>query len=818
MWLRIIGVAFGLFAFVGICVAFAVGYYIWELNEELPDYESLAQYEPPVTTRVHAGDGSLIAEYARERRVFVPIASIPKYISAAFLSAEDKNFYEHPGVDFKGIMRASIDNVYNVLNDRRLEGASTITQQVAKNFLLSSEVSLDRKLKEAMLAFKIEKAFTKQQILELYLNEIYLGFGSYGVAAAALNYFDKSLNELTLAEAAYLAALPKAPNNYHPVRKLDAAIARRNWVLDRMVENGYVQAADAALGKEEDLSVFPRRYGAQIVEAEYFAEEVRREVFEIYGEEELYDGGLSIRTTLDPKLQSVAHKALKEGLEAYDRRHGWRGAVTEIEADENWLDNLKAIKLPEDIAPWKGAVVLAVGTDSVMIGMKDGETGRIPFEQMTWAKPWLKRERVGAPPSRPGDVVEKGDVIYVELLEAATTEEEGADTANVSGSAERDYGLRQMPAVNGGLVALDPHTGRVLALAGGFSYQQSEFNRVTQAMRQTGSAFKPFVYATALDHGFTPSTLVLDAPFVMDQGPGLALWKPANYSHEFYGPSTLRLGVEKSRNVMTVRLAQTISMDPIVSNAKRFGIKEDMPPHLSMALGAGETTLLNLTTAYAILVNGGKKITPTLVDRIQDRRGKTIFRHDNRRCADCDAEQWYDQDEPEIEDNRETIISSATAYQVVSMLEGVVQRGTGATIRKVGKPLAGKTGTTNEERDAWFVGFSPDLAVGVYVGFDNPRPMGRAETGGRVAAPIFREFMKGAIGDQPAIPFRVPPGIRLVRVNAKSGLLAQAGDWPVILEAFKPGTEPGQRQGEVIGDGGQTSGRERLDSGTGGLY
>jgi penicillin-binding protein 1A len=804
MLIRIAAFLFAMGSIAVVVVASAGAYYLWRLNADLPEYDQLANYEPPVTTRVHAGDGSLIAEYAKERRLYVPLSAIPNSVIDAFLSAEDKNFYSHPGVDFQGVIRATIENVSNYLNDRRLEGASTITQQVAKNFLLSSEVSLNRKAKEALLAFKIEQTYTKQEILELYLNEIYLGFASYGVAAAALNYFEKSLNQLTLAEAAYLAALPKAPNNYHPIRRTEAAIARRNWVLDRMVENEFITRLQADEAKIENLEVQPRAYGAQIVEAQYFAEEVRREIFDIYGEDALYDGGLSIRTTLDMQLQSFAHKALRDGLTAYDRRHGWRGPVDRIQADENWSVNLASLRFPDDITPWRPAVVLSVSDDDVMVGFRDGESGTLPLKEIEWARPWLKGERLGPAVERPRDVLSKGDVIYVEPVFSEDDESEPTY-----------FALRQIPAVNGGLIALDPHTGRVLAMVGGFSYQLNEFNRASQALRQTGSAFKPFVYAAALRNGYTPSSLVLDAPFVMDQGPGLALWKPENYSMQFYGPSTLRLGVEKSRNVMTVRLAQTIGMEPIIHYARAFGIKDDMPPHLSMALGAGETTLLKLTSAYAMLVNGGKVVRPTLIDRIQNRRGKTISRADKRQCADCEVEAWTGQEEPPLADIRDVVIDPATAYQLVSILEGVVLRGTGGTVRAVGKPLAGKTGTTNEERDAWFVGFSPDLAVGVYVGFDTPRRMGRAETGGRVAAPIFREFMKKAIGDKPAIPFRVPPGIRLVRVNAKTGLLAQPGDYPIILEAFKPGTEPEGPQ-PVIGQGATVG--DNIGSGTGGLY
>jgi len=813
--------------------ALAGFYMLWRLSNDLPSYDHLADYAPPVMTRVHAGDGSLIAEYARERRIFVPIETVPDYVVEAFLAAEDKNFYTHTGVDARGVLRAVIDNIWNVLNDRRLVGASTITQQVAKNFLLSSDVTIERKVKEALLALKLERAFTKDEILELYLNQIYLGFGSHGVAAAALNYFDKSLTELSLAEAAYLAALPKAPNNYHPFRRRDRAIARRNWVIGRMLDNEFITSYQASVARSEDLVVTPRAFGAQIVEANYFVEQVRRDLYERYGEEQLYESGLSVRTTLDTHLQRAARTALRNGLRAYDQRHGWRGAVATLEANTTWTNALSEMDIPGDLAPWTLGVVIGLSETEVKIGLRPTRdvsgafldeviTSTIPLSEMTWARRFIDDTHLGPEIERPQDVLAIGDVVYVEPVSEAAAGE---------GGASEYYALRQIPDVNGGIVVLDPHTGRILALQGGFSYNLSEYNRAVQAARQPGSAFKPFVYAAALDRGFTPSSLVLDAPFVMDQGPGLALWKPENYGHRFYGPSTLRLGIEKSRNVMTVRLAQNIGMGVVRDYARRFGIRDNLPTVLSMALGAGETTLLRLTTAYAMLVNGGHKISPTLIDRIQDRHGATIYRHDTRACDACVATRWENQSAPVLPDDRARVLSPQTAYQVVSMLEGVVERGTGRSVRAVGVPLAGKTGTTNDERDAWFVGFSPDLAVGVFVGFDAPRAMGRGETGGKVAAPIFRDFMTVALGGTPAVPFRIPPGINLVRVNAKTGLLATPGETSVILEAFKDGTEPASREMEpqgfpeltgAIGPDGElittTTSAPSIGTGTGGLY
>ena len=795
-----------------------VGYVLWNVSKDLPDYAQLRDYEPPVMTRVHAADGTLLAEYAKQRRLYLPIQAVPRRLIEAYLSAEDKNFYSHIGVDFTGIARAVITNIENYRAGRRMVGASTITQQVAKNFLLTNDRTIERKLKEALLALRIEQAFTKDEILELYLNEIFLGLGSYGVAGAALQYFDKSVHELTLAEAAYFAALPKAPNNYHPFRHPERAIERRNWVIDRMVANGYVSSEEAEVAKAQPLNVTPRATGAQLLAADYFAEEARRILLDKYGSDKLYGGGLSVRTTLVPEMQVMARKALVKGLRAYDRRQGYRGPVGTIDFSTEWGEAVAKIDALSDIEPWKMAVVLRVSDDSATIGLRpdvlpnrqvssERETGIIPLANLTWAK-WATGERKGRQIRRPADVLSQGDVIYV-------NRDTSAEAANI-------YTLEQVPEVSGALAAIDPWTGRVLALVGGFSYDQSEFNRATQAMRQPGSSFKPFVYATALDNGYSPASVVMDAPIEMNANG--RIWRPSNYSGEFYGPSTLRTGIEKSRNAMTVRLAQDLGMPLIKEYSRRFGIYDDLLPVLAMSLGAGETTVLRMTAAYAVLANGGRKITPSLIDRVQDRYGKTVFKHEERQCPDCRAEAWRGQPEPDIIDNREQILDPFTAYQITSMMEGVVQRGTATKLRELGRPVAGKTGTTNDERDAWFVGYTPDLVVGVYVGFDTPRPMGRGGTGGQLAAPIFKDFVAMATEGTLPVLFRVPPGIELIRIDPKTGLRATAGG-PAILEAFKPGQSPpssysiigySDSYGDAIGVNADIN--RTLNQGTGGLY
>ncbi|MSO66669.1 MAG: penicillin-binding protein 1A [Pseudolabrys sp.] len=789
--LRFLGFLFaaGTILFV-VGVAGAAGL-LWHFSKDLPDYSQLQDYEPPVMTRVHAADGSLLGEYARERRLYIPIQAVPKLVINGFLAAEDKNFYEHGGLDFTGIARAGVNYIQSYGSGRRPQGASTITQQVAKNFLLTNEVSLARKMKEALLSLKIERTYSKDKILELYLNEIFLGLGAYGIAAASLVYFDKSVNELTIPEVAYLAALPKAPNNYHPFRARERAIERRNWVLDRMAEAGFIKPADADKAKRSSLGLAQKAASTHTFNAEYFTEEVRRELFARYGEKKLYEGGLSVRTTLDTKLQVLARKTLTQGLVNFDEGQGWRGPVNKIDISGDWGTKLAEVKALSDVAPWRLAVVLESSDQSARIGLQPGREpggyiskertiGILPLEGVRWAKSG------GKAVSKVGQVVNPGDVIYVEPAKN-----------------EGQFRLHQVPEVSGAMVVEDPWTGRVLAMVGGFSYDQSQFNRATQALRQPGSSFKPLVYAAALDNGYTPSTVVLDAPLEIDQGPGLATWKPENYEGKFYGPSTLRFGLEHSRNVMTVRLAQDVGMPLIAEYAKRFGIYDDLPPYLSFALGAGETTLLRMVTAYAMFDNGGRRVKPTLVDRIQDRYGHTVYRHDERECIGCDAKKWANQPEPSLIDRREQVLDPMTAYQITSMMEGVVQRGTGTAVREVGKPVAGKTGTTNEEKDAWFIGYTPDVVVGVYIGYDKPRHLARGATGGHLAAPIVKEFLKVALADKPGVPFRVPPGIKLVRVDSKTGLRAGPGTEKAILESFKPGTAPPDSNSLIGFDNGQ---------------
>jgi penicillin-binding protein 1A len=780
--LRFCGLLFaaGTIVFV-VAVAGAAGM-LWHYSKSLPDYSQLQDYEPAVMTRVHASDGSLLAEYARERRLYLPIQAVPKLVTNAFVAAEDKNFYEHGGIDFSGIARAAVLYVQQYGSGRRPQGASTITQQVAKNFLLTNEVSFARKIKEALLSMKIERTFSKEKILELYLNEIYLGMGAYGVAAASLLYFDKSVHELSIAEVAYLAALPKAPNNYHPFRQRERALERRNYVIERMAEDGYISAADAAKAKKEPLKVTTRPTGARIFAAEYFAEEVRRYINDNYTEKKLYEGGLSVRTTLDPKLQVLARKVLVDGFVNFDEQQGYRGAISKLDMSGEWGVKLADVKALSDVTPWRLAVVLETGDQTARVGFqparepggavsRERETGTVMLEGVKWAKA-VAGPLKGKAPTKVSQVLELGDVVYVEPL----------------AGKDGQFRLRQIPEVSGALVAMDPQTGRVLAMVGGFSYDQSQFNRATQALRQPGSSFKPIVYAAALDNGYTPSTVVMDAPLEIDTGSGI--WSPENYSKKFYGPSTLRFGIEQSRNVMTVRLAQDVGMPLIGEYAKRFGIYDNLPPYLSFALGAGETTLLRMVGAYAMFDNGGRKIQPTLIDRIQDRYGHNIYKHDGRECRGCDADKWASQNEPTLIDKRDRVLDPMTAYQITSMMEGVVQRGTATVVREVGKPIAGKTGTTNDEKDAWFIGFSPDIVVGVYLGYDKPRHLGHGATGGLLAAPIVRDFMKVALADKPAVPFRVPAGIKLIRIDPKTGMRAGPGDQRVILEAFKPGTAP----------------------------
>ncbi|MET4068650.1 penicillin-binding protein 1A [Bradyrhizobium sp. S3.2.6] len=811
----------------------AVAGLIWHFSKDLPDYSQLQDYEPPVMTRVHAVDGSLLGEYAKERRLYLPIQAVPKLVINAFLAAEDKNFYEHGGIDYTGMARAGLVYLQNYGSNRRPQGASTITQQVAKNFLLTNEVSFARKIKEALLAMRIEKTYSKDKILELYLNEIYLGLGAYGIAAASLVYFDKSVNELTVAEASYLAALPKMPATLHPVRNRDRAIERRNYVIDRLQENGWIKQADADKARKEPLAVTNRSNGAHTFAGEYFAEEVRRDIFERYGEKKLYEGGLSVRTTLDPKIQVMARKTMVAGLVNYDEQQGYRGAMSKLDISGDWGVKLAEIKSLSDISPWRMAVVLETSDQSARIGFqpnrelggavsKQRETGLITLDGVKWAKAASGAGK-GRAATGVSQVLQPGDVIYADPLYT----KEGQPV-------EGQYRLRQIPEVSGAMVVMDPWTGRVLAMVGGFSFDQSQFNRATQAYRQPGSSFKPIVYSAALDNGYTPSTVVLDAPIEIDQGQGAGVWRPENFdAGKYMGPMTLRNALRLSRNTVTVRLAQDIGMPLIGEYARRFGVYDELPNYLSYALGAGETTAMRMVTAYSMLANGGRRVKPTLIDRIQDRYGRTIFKHDQRECRGCDAPGgWKNQAEPQLIDRREQVLDSMTAYQITELLEGVVQAGTATVVKEVGKPIAGKTGTTNEAKDAWFVGFSPDIAVAIYMGYDKPRSLGRgnAATGGHLSAPIARDFLKLALADKPAVPFKVPAGIKLVRVVSKTGMRAGPGETGgTILEAFKPGTAPPDNYSvigvaDADGRGAPGAPQQQPDSGffmrpgTGGLY
>ena len=801
-----------------IAVAVAAGYVISKTTATLPAYDQLAKYEPPVLSRIHAGDGSLLAEYAKERRLFVPINTVPKKLIQAFISAEDKNFYQHGGIDWTGVARAAIKRVEYKLKGIRKNagGASTITQQVAKNFLLTNAPTFERKLKEALLARRIEASFSKAKILELYLNEIYLGLGAYGIAGASLSYFGKSLTQLDIAQVAYLAALPKGPANYHPYKKTKRAITRRNWVLGRMLANGYITQSEHDEAVKKPLEVTVRPFGAQLFAAETFAEEVRREAVKIYGSDKLYTGGLSIRTTLDPKDQIFARQALTSGLIKFDREHGWRGAKTTIDITGDWGTILGKTKVPSDVTPWRLGVVLEVTDEAASVGLRPKilangkidskrEAANVPLKLMSWARRAKAKNKLGAKVKTAHDVLKTGDVIYIAP----------------SGTAG-EWHLVQLPEIEGALVAMNPHTGRVLALVGGFSYGKSQFNRAVQAKRQPGSSIKPFVYATALDNGYSPASVIIDEEITYKLPRG-KIWKPKNYTGKYYGPSTLRTGIEQSRNVMTVRLADDMGIGKFKEMTERVGIYTDMPAVLAMSLGAGETTLMRMVTAFSMFANGGKRVKATLIDRIQDRYGRTVFRHDKRECLGCTAKKWENQAEPEFLDNREQIINEYTAYQITSMMEGVVQRGTAKELKKLGKPVAGKTGTTNDTRDAWFIGYTPDLVVGVYVGYDRPHSMGNDATGGHLAAPIVRHFMQLALKGKPATPFRVPAGIQLIPINSKVGTRADYGDKNVILEAFKPGEEPPDKTILISGDAIPQSGEAAvieggLTTGTGGLY
>jgi len=727
---------------------------LWTFSNSIPDYRFLKNYKPPVSSKMYSGEGDLVADFSKEKRIFVPYDAIPKNVINSFLSAEDKNFFSHPGVDAKGLMRAIINNIENIINSKRLEGASTITQQVAKNFLLTNEVSINRKIKEAILAFRIERALTKERILELYLNQIYLGSGAYGVAAASLEYFDKSIKELNYNEAALLAALPKAPSKYNPYRNKDLAKFRRDLVLNNLNENNFISQKEYAQFKNSPIEL-KKTKKVFFEDSQYYIEDVRKKIIDQLTYEKVYKQGYNINTPINLELQKIVTQSLRNGLLAYDKRKGWRGPLKNIEYTDNWLEKIeKKFRLEKSIG-WQLAIVKQVNQFNTIIETEKNISGTIEYKDISWTKKDFK------------DLLKIGDIIYVKKID------------------KNYFSLEQLPKINGGAVVMDPFTGRVLALSGGFSFKNSEFNRATQALRQPGSAFKPFVYALALENKYTPSSLVLDAPLVLDQGVDLKKWKPENYGKKFYGPSTLRVGLEKSRNLMTVRIAQNLGMDKITQFSKDIGIYEKPEELLSISLGSAETTLINLTSAYSSFVNGGKLVSPILIDRIQDGEGITIINNENRKCKDCESVSFTGKNFPKIEDNYKQILSPQTAYQVTSLLQGVVERGTGKKLKKLGLNLAGKTGTTNDNTDAWFIGFTSNLVIGVYVGMDNPEPLGKFETGSKAALPIFEEFVKKAVKKVDARPFKVPGNITLMVVDPNTGNKAKFSSKNTIIESYK---------------------------------
>ena len=727
---------------------------LWTFSNNIPDYKFLKNYKPSVSSKVYSGNGELVADFSKEKRIFIPYSSIPKKVINAFLSAEDKNFFSHPGVDAKGVLRAVLNNIRNIMTSKRLEGASTITQQVAKNFLLTNEVSINRKIKEAILAFRIERALNKERILELYLNQIYLGSGAYGVAAASLEYFDKSIKELNYAEAALLAALPKAPSRYNPYQNKDLAKFRRDLVLKNLYQNEFLNYDEYNDNKNKKIEL-KKIQKVYLEDAQYYIEDVRKNIIEKLTYDKVYKQGYNINTPINLNLQKLATNSLREGLVAYDQRKGWRGSLINLTYNKNWPEKIKKKYILENSIGWKLAIVKNIDQFETKIETIDRSIGIIRYKDISWTKKDFK------------DLFKVGDVVYVQRLR------------------ENFYSLKQLPKINGGIVVMDPFTGRVLALSGGFSFKSSEFNRASQALRQPGSAFKPFVYALALENKFTPSSLVLDAPLVLDQGIDLKKWKPENYGKKFYGPSTLRVGLEKSRNLMTVRIAQNLGVDKIASFSKKLKIYENPEELLSISLGSAETTLLNLTSAYSSFVNGGKLISPIIIDRIQDSEGNTIINNENRKCKNCNEISFTGKDYPVIEDNYKQVISEQTAYQIISFLEGVIKRGTGKKLKDLKLNLAGKTGTTNDNTDAWFIGFTSNLVVGVYVGMDNPEPLGKYETGSKAALPIFREFVEKAVKKSNARPFKVPKEMTLMVVDPLTGEKAKFDSKNTIIEAYK---------------------------------
>ncbi|KPP85483.1 MAG: penicillin-binding protein 1A [Rhodobacteraceae bacterium HLUCCO07] len=795
----------GLFSFITLglmMVALTVGAVFWIYGQDLPSHASLAQYTPPTISRIYSGEGRIIDEFAQERRLFAPAEDIPDLVKHAFISAEDKNFYDHQGYDLRGILIAAYDAVRSRGSDIR--GASTITQQVMKNFLLSGDRRAERKIKEIILATRLEQTLTKEQILELYLNEIFLGQNSYGVAAASQTYFNKSLEELAPHEAAFLASLPKAPSDYHPVRRKERLMARRNFVLREMLENGYLTQEVYEKEVGQPLRSVQNgdfeSYRKDLPPRDYFTDEIRRQLSENFGEDEFFSGGLSVRATVEPDMQKIAAEALQRELEEYDRERGiWRGtgevlAPEVLESEAKWRAALGRVDIARDIeldSQWYPAVVLELGANDARIGIEgveDDEDGHwIPAEDVRWARKSLGDGELGRKAQVASDLLEVGDVVHVRRM-----------TNDDDGSFIR-WTLRQVPEVQGGFMAMDVNTGRVIAMQGGFSYQQSVFNRATQARRQPGSSFKPFVYASALDSGYTPATIIVDAPIEIDTPQGI--WRPRNASNQFFGPTSLRTGIERSRNLMTIRLAQEVGMDVVSDYAERFGVYDRMGSYLANALGSEESTLFKMVAAYAMFANGGQRVEPTLVDRVQDRYGKTVYRHDTRECRDCDSPAIARSESPDIVSYRERVMNEVTAYQLTSMMRGVVDRGTAARTVNLPVPVAGKTGTTNDAKDVWFIGFTSNIVAGCYIGYDNPRSLGRGASGGGMCGPVFQSFMEEAIKKYGGGQFRVPEECTFINIDRLTGerLEADAEGDHVVAECFREGEEP---QFGVMYDGG----------------
>jgi penicillin-binding protein 1A len=766
LFLTIILIAFGFFLFK-------------RYSENLPDYEQLKNYNPMITTRLYASDGSLISEFSKEKRIFVPIDNIPKNLINAFLAAEDANFYKHSGIDPLAIFRTSVQNFFSVLRgDERMGGASTITQQVVKNLLLSREKTLQRKVKEAILAFRMSQNFSKDHILELYLNQIYLGSGSYGVAAAAQVYFNKSIDDLTIEEDALLATLPKAPSKLDPRKNIEKAKTRRDWVIGRMIAEEFISAEEGEAAMEKPI-ILQMRNDDESTKANFFSDSVKKELTDLYGSDNVFENGIVVYSNLNSQLQKFAAKAFENGIEEYDQKHGYRGALGKIDAQGKWQEDLQKFDVKKLYKPsWQRAVVLSISSDIATIGVENGELGSINFTSSKWAKKYISVDARGPAPKKISDIFAIGDVILVEKT--------------TSGDS---FLLRQIPEVNGGFIAMDPHSGRVLAMMGGYVDSPNQFNRATQAMRQPGSTMKTFGYLAALENGMTPSTVIVDEEISLDQGSDLPPYKPTNYSGQFYGPTTLRTGLEQSRNVTTVRMADQVGLDRVVEVVKRFGVNDSPKEIYSLVLGSTETTLLRLATAYSMMINGGKKITPSMIEKIQDRDGTIIYRRDKRECPDCslkNLEEFTGKNLPPLplpglDETREQLTDSATAFQITSMLQGVVERGTAGRAKAIGRIIGGKTGTTNSSYDSWFIGFSPDLIAAVYVGFDMPKSLGAEETGASVALPIFINFMKEALKSTPSTPFRVPNTVKFVKIDRTTGKLPTpvTPRENIFFEAFK---------------------------------